>query len=205
MKEPSATKDLIFDAFLALISKQGYENVSVRDITTSVGIKPASMYNHFESKEKLLEYAYTYYAKHQFDNRKPLDEMKRHMESDSVENIVTTFFYTFVSEDKQKYTRMILITKIIYMRLFQDPLANAMFLEAHQDNAEYVTSVLAHGIAIGRLDPAFDSRTFADVLIGSLEIMGVRAFAGAAYQVGQLDQEKLILALLAKLLSTALL
>ena len=204
MEKLSGTKELIFDAFVEMTSSFGYENVSMRNIADKVGIKVASIYNHFESKDKILRYAYDYYFERQYDNRKPVDEMKKIIETASADELVPTFFYTFVTEDRKKYVRMILITKIIYMRLFQDPIANTMFTENNKNNAEYVTSVLQHGIDAGRLESSFDIETFADVLIGAMEVMGINAFAGANYKVGQLDQEKRILALLARLLGTAL-
>ena len=204
MTDFSGTKEQIFDVFLEMTSNLGYENVSIRDITEKVGIKPASMYNHFETKAKLLEYAYDYYSEHQYDNRRPVDVMKKFIETAGAEEIVKSLWYTFETENKKKYVRMILITKIIYMRLFQDPAANAMFLDANVNNAEYVINVLKHGINIGRIENGFDVETFADVLIGSMTIMGVKAFARASYQVGQLAQEGDILSMLSRILSTAM-
>jgi AcrR family transcriptional regulator len=202
--ELTGTKELIFDAFVEMTSTFGYESVSMRDIAKKVGIKVASIYNHFESKQKILDFAYSYYSKHYYDNRKPVDMMKKLIETANAEELITAFAYNFDSEDNKKYVRMILITKIIYMRLFQDKAANAMFAESNINNNEYVVNVLKHGINIGRIDPAFDTVTFADILIGSIVIMGIKAFSGTAYQVGQLEQEKLIHAILARLLSTAL-
>jgi AcrR family transcriptional regulator len=176
----------------------------MRDIADKVGIKVASIYNHFESKVKILEYAYQYYDERQYDNRKPIDEMKKMIETASMEELVPTFFYTFVTEDRKKYTRMILITKIIYMRLFLDPLANTVFADKIANNTEYVMNILKHGVKIGRLDPAFDMQAFADVLVGSLVSMGINAFANINYQIGPFDQEKPLLAILAQLLATAL-
>ena len=204
MDELIGTKEHIFDTFLEMTSNLGYENVSVRDITKKVGIQPASMYNHFENKGQLLEYAYDYYSRHQYDNRKPVDEMKKFIETAGAEEIVKSLWYTFETDNRKKYVRMILITKIVYMRLFQDPIANAMFLDANTNNAEFVISVLKHGINVGRIESGFDIETFADVLIGSMTIMGVKAFARTSYRVGQLAQEGDILSLLARLLSTAL-
>ena len=204
MDELSGTKELVFDTFLEMTSALGYENVNVRDIAKKIGISVASIYYHFKSKREIIEYAYDYYDKRQYDNRKPLDEMKTMIETVSPRELVNTFFYTFLSEDRKKYVRMILITKIIYMRIFQDPIANKMFSENNRNNAEYVIDVLKHGIDIGRVDPDFDLPTFAGVLIGAMENMGIKAFADVEYIVGQLEQEKHILALLARLLSTAM-
>ena len=205
MIELTETKERIFDVFVEMASTLGYENVTTRDIAKKIGINAASIYYHFESKDKILEYAYDYYSEYQYDNRKPIDEMKKIIEAASAAEIVSKFFYTFETEDKKRYVRMILITKIIYMRLFQDQIANTMFADSNTNNAEYVTSLLKYGVEIGRIDPEFDIHTFADVLIGAMTIMGIKAFADRAYAVGQLEQEKRILALLARMLSTALL
>ena len=203
MTELTATKEQIFDTFVEMTSAIGYENVTTRDIAKKIGINPASIYYHFESKEKILLYAYDYYSNYQYDNRRSVDDMKKLVETASAEEIISAFFYTFVTEDRKKYVRMILITKIIYMRLFQDSIANAIFADNNTNNSEYVVSILKHGIDEGRIDPAFDLETFADVLIGSMTIMGIKAFAETGYKVGQLEQEKRILALLAQLLSSA--
>ena len=47
------TKERILLASVSLFAKNGYFGVSVKDIANVVGIKPASLYNHYESKEAL--------------------------------------------------------------------------------------------------------------------------------------------------------
>lgn len=49
-----ATKDLILYKALWLFSLHGYNAVSMRDIASEVGIKAASIYNHFASKEDIF-------------------------------------------------------------------------------------------------------------------------------------------------------
>jgi AcrR family transcriptional regulator len=48
------TKDLILYTALRLFSERGYDGVSMRDLATEVGIKAASIYNHFSSKEDIF-------------------------------------------------------------------------------------------------------------------------------------------------------
>ncbi|MDA3022831.1 MAG: TetR/AcrR family transcriptional regulator [Actinomycetota bacterium] len=50
----SATADEIRQAALQQFAQSGYDASSMRDIAASVGIKAASLYNHFDSKEKIL-------------------------------------------------------------------------------------------------------------------------------------------------------
>ena len=50
------TKELILSKSLQLFSQRGYEGVSMRDIAAEVGIKAASIYNHFSSKEEIFNH-----------------------------------------------------------------------------------------------------------------------------------------------------
>lgn len=49
------TKDKIIEVALDLFSVNGYESVSVRDISKSVGIKESSLYNHFKNKQDIFD------------------------------------------------------------------------------------------------------------------------------------------------------
>lgn len=47
------TRQIIIDISIRLFAQSGYTNVSVRDIAAAVGIKPASLYYHFDNKQTL--------------------------------------------------------------------------------------------------------------------------------------------------------
>ena len=205
MSDLSGTRERIFDAFIEMSSALGYENVTVREIAKKVGIQAASIYNHYSSKEKILEHVYEYYANHYFDTRKPVDTMKKMIETADAEEFIFAMTRNYVSEDQKKHVRMILITKIIYMRLFQDTAASAMFNEHNADDVQYVTAVMQHGIDVGRLQPDFDLETFATVVLGSMMGMGLMAFANPAYTVGLLDHESRVRSMLSRILVSALL
>ncbi len=49
------TKDEILNAAIDLFSERGVSDVSIREITKRVGINESSLYNHFKSKDSLLE------------------------------------------------------------------------------------------------------------------------------------------------------
>ncbi|OQB23427.1 MAG: HTH-type transcriptional repressor KstR2 [Firmicutes bacterium ADurb.Bin182] len=48
------TKEAIMIKALTLFADRGFEGVSVRDIADAVGIKAASIYNHYKSKEDIF-------------------------------------------------------------------------------------------------------------------------------------------------------
>lgn len=49
------TKTIIWEEALTLFALKGYEGVSMRDIAEAVGIKAASLYKHYQSKEEIFE------------------------------------------------------------------------------------------------------------------------------------------------------
>ena len=53
--ECAANKEKILRVSIELFSEKGYEGVTLREIAARVGIKAASIYNHFKSKEDILE------------------------------------------------------------------------------------------------------------------------------------------------------
>ena len=55
MAEKSSTKKEILDAALELFSTQGYEATSISQIAEAVGIRKASLYSHFASKQEILD------------------------------------------------------------------------------------------------------------------------------------------------------
>ena len=51
----TTTKERIIDAAIGLFSEKGFEAVSMNEIAAVVGIKKASIYFHFRSKEEIME------------------------------------------------------------------------------------------------------------------------------------------------------
>ena len=49
------TKQEILEASLELFSVQGFEATSISQIADAVGIRKASLYSHFESKQEILD------------------------------------------------------------------------------------------------------------------------------------------------------
>lgn len=49
------TKERIFEAAIDLFAQNGFDATSMREIAEAVGIKKASMYSHFKSKDEILK------------------------------------------------------------------------------------------------------------------------------------------------------
>lgn len=57
--EKLTTREKILYESLNLFSKRGYDGVSMREIAAAVGIKGASIYNHFKGKEDIFQEIFT--------------------------------------------------------------------------------------------------------------------------------------------------
>ena len=55
MPDDETTKQRILDSAYELFVKNGYRGSSMRDIAENAGIKAASIYNHFDTKENIFE------------------------------------------------------------------------------------------------------------------------------------------------------
>lgn len=50
------TKRKIFETSMKLFAKKGYDNTSVEEITSEVGVAKGTLYYHFASKEEIFEF-----------------------------------------------------------------------------------------------------------------------------------------------------
>lgn len=77
--EKANTKSEILNAALDLFSKQGYEATSISQIADAVGIRKASLYSHFESKQAVLD-ALKVRVLEEYDKKSVLAKSKRHVD-----------------------------------------------------------------------------------------------------------------------------
>lgn len=60
-KKEVNTKQKILDTAIDLFAEKDYKSVTIREIAKAVGIKGSSIYNHFESKEEILDAILNYH------------------------------------------------------------------------------------------------------------------------------------------------
>ena len=61
-------KEKIFNVSIDLFSRHGYDGVSIRQIASEVGIKESSIYNHYKSKESILNSILEFYIEEMKSN-----------------------------------------------------------------------------------------------------------------------------------------
>ncbi|AMK16392.1 TetR/AcrR family transcriptional regulator [Methanobrevibacter olleyae] len=126
------TKEKIFNISIDLFSEYGYDRVSIRQIAKETGIKESSIYNHYRSKESILESILNYYIKEMLKEEAPLMQA-----SDSL-NLGFDHFYKVGSErfiSKLSERVMMKITRIFLVESYHNEKIKNFVKEAIMDYA----------------------------------------------------------------------
>ena len=145
------TRKKIFDSAISLVMLNGFERVTLKNIADDVGIAQSAIYNHFKTKQEILNVIYDYYCYGYLKNRPSLEEVESILREGSLLDIINCVRYGFDANDKQRMTD---ITKIVFQRNSTDKRANEIFkLLILKEGIDYVEAVFNRAIAIGRLAP----------------------------------------------------
>lgn len=111
------TKEIILKKSIDLFAEKGYDNVSVREIAKASSIKESSIYNHYKSKQQILDTIFEYLTKEMLVDTQTEQE---------IENIVTkdiTEFYKIGSqyyENKLRDPTNLKIFRILFIELYHN-------------------------------------------------------------------------------------
>lgn len=159
--EFSRPKRRVFETAIELFAANTYETVTMADIATALQRKKPSIYNHFTSKQEILDTMYGFFCAHIFDERKPLEALTPIFETGTVLEMMYAMSFEFSKEHKPLMTR---ILTVIHQRKYFDEQARKIAKELMADEGiRYVEMAFNHAIAIGRLAP-FDTHWLALVI-----------------------------------------
>lgn len=141
------TKQEILEASLELFSMQGFEATSIAQIADAVGIRKASLYSHFESKQAILDAlvkdilgqyeAHSIFARVDWENPAHTKDMKM-LTSDTAEQMVLGQI-RYILHDPQicKARKMLMIEQ------FRNPeLAKLQTKQNYTDVMKYFTGLI---------------------------------------------------------------
>lgn len=165
MKKIAGTRDVIFDRSIELFSTCGYENVSMREIASEVGIKAASIYNHYVSKQEILDCIYEYFEKAISSKLPSFEKTKSVVRLGTAQEIIRAFTALLAIErDNSEGKRMMMMNKIVYSRFYIDPNSTRIVGSTMNNAIEYISKALNYGVEIGRFEP-FDTQAFSRILV----------------------------------------
>lgn len=145
------TKKKIFETAVSLFAEKSYELVAIKDITDAVGIRQSAMYNHFKSKQEIMDTIYDFYCRYIITDRPSLKDLEPVLRRGSLLDIINSVTYDFNPEYRNLLIDM---SKIIFHRRFVDERAKEISKKyTVQEGIEFVEAVFNRAVEIGRLAP----------------------------------------------------
>lgn len=145
------TRRTIFSAAMQLFAEKGYNSVPVREIADRVGIRPASIYNHFESKEAILTEIYRYFDNGMEAQRPDLDRLLALAETEHPHEVMRQTSFIFPSDKTRLMAQAMRVTSSM-MGFDQraDELLSKNLVEMVYG---YDPPILQRMVALGRIEP----------------------------------------------------
>ena len=141
------TKHVILDEALELFSTSGFDGVTVADIADAVGIKAASLYKHYASKQDIFNSILTkavdsYQAmtgQLGIDGIAASNDVERYAEmgTDALIQTGTAFFQYFLHDDTARKLR-----RLLTIEQYKNPSASKIFIDQYIDAPIEYQSVL---------------------------------------------------------------
>lgn len=150
------TKEKIIEVALELFSINGYESVSVRDISRAVGIKESSLYNHFKNKQDIFdtiillctEKAMNQYKDLNIDQTLQGDFAVYHQISEDLLVQISLNLFKFYVSDRD----MSRFRKILIIEQFKNEQIQAIYFKQFVDDAiQFQTQLFRYLMDVGAL------------------------------------------------------
>jgi len=144
---PIRTKTQILNTALRLFAASGVENVSMRDIATAVGIKAASIYNHYAGKEQIVDACYDFFLGNYNINRLDKNQYIPILQNGTKEEVVMASTNQFPKEIEEN---MVFAMTVLFSRIYTDAKAIDRYTRQIDDSMRFLKEFFETGIKIGR-------------------------------------------------------
>lgn len=147
----NTTKQKIFEAAVDLFSRKGFSAVSMREIARAVGIKESSLYNHYPSKDAIMDHILDFYKAEIAKPRPPEEMIEEKIDAVSPETFFTIGFSRTMAIMADP--TMEKITRITLMEQYRDKRAREMLLQTVHQSLPFLEKVFALLIRKGFVKP----------------------------------------------------
>lgn len=160
-KPEKTTKEKIFDISIDLFSQKGFDAVSVREIAREVGIRESSIYNHYKSKDAIMDSIFQYFKEELIKMRPP---EARNLEK--IDKITPEVFRqrANLTLNLFKNPKMEKIFRIISSEQFRDERARIIVLQylIHEPYSfsKKVLEIMVNKGTIDKIDPSVKAMEF---------------------------------------------
>jgi AcrR family transcriptional regulator len=150
------------DTAIKLFTDRGYNNVTMRNIAGTVGIKASSIYNHFPSKHDILVCLYDFYVQNQRAAAPVLDDLLRMAENEPLAKILAKLDFHFPPSITEWMDRIIVIG---IQGVYMDEDSKQFVKKTMFDNLMgFLVPLLNRLIELDRIEPV-DVMSFAHIVV----------------------------------------
>lgn len=167
------TKTRILYAALRLFAANGVENVSMRELAEAAGIKAGSIYNHYTTKEQIVDACYDFFLQHYSVGRLNQEEYLPILEKGPKEEVLH-IPEGQVPDDKAENLAYAMI--IVVTRIHADIKALDTYTKMVDGSLQFLEEFFTTGIRIGRFKD-FNVRGV------SMIFLGIRLFASQSVAI----------------------
>jgi len=159
--EEKTTKEKIFEAAVDLFAKKGFDATPMREIAEAVGIKKASLYSHYKSKNEIMDNIFKYFKKELMKMRPP-----EATNLEKIDKITPEVFRQRANLTLNIFKNPIMekIFRIISSEQFRDKRARTIILECliHEPYSfsKKVLEVMINKGTIAKIDPNIKAMEF---------------------------------------------
>ena len=143
------TKTQIFNTALRLFATCGVENVSMRDIAEAVGIKAASIYNHYLNKEEIVEACYDFFLKYHDSTRLNEEQYTVVLQKGTKEEVVNVPNNQFPEGLEES---LIYAMTVLFSRMYTDSKAIDKYTKMIDHSMNFLKGFFETGIKLGRFE-----------------------------------------------------
>ena len=149
-QKEKTTKQKILECAIDLFAMKGYTETTIRELAAAVGVKESSIYNHFPSKNAILEYIleeYSQFTRAAFEKDK-LSTIRKNPTADGILSCMTLDF----TEGKVEYYLKELY--VILQEQHRNPTVGKFVSEDYIQGNEHTIRTMIHSMKeLGILSP----------------------------------------------------
>lgn len=134
------TRQKIFEAAAGLFANKGYSGVSMREIASKAGIKESSIYNHFHSKEDILDSLLNYFSENMANYRPSIEEVNKLLDFMTPEEV---FKQIIISFGRNLNGILDHVARLVFTEQFRNEKAKELMLEKMiAEPSRYIEDIL---------------------------------------------------------------
>ena len=166
MDKAIPTKQKILISAVDLFSSKGYTETSIREIAAAVGIKPASLYNHFSSKEDMLLFIledYSKYTETMFCTDDLMPSLKRNSTAEGISAYILSSVSRLFENDFYLKVFFLIHQEQHHIDSFRD-----LILKRYQETMNYINNVFDILKGLNIISNDFNYNNYWGIIIFSL-------------------------------------